>query len=95
MLSRASQKAFAIKAEKWSESAHRFLKLCADAGNVEASYTLGMVTTHSLDHSEIILLIRFCFLVLRVMNISINFADSILLFTESSEWSFFDGESGN
>ncbi|KAF5746441.1 hypothetical protein HS088_TW06G00612 [Tripterygium wilfordii] len=48
VLSRASQKAFSVKAEKWSESAHRFLKLCADAGNVEASYTLGMIRFYCL-----------------------------------------------
>lgn len=44
VLSKASKKTFAIKANNWSESAHRFVKLCADAGNVEACYTLGMVT---------------------------------------------------
>ena len=44
VLSKASQKTFAIKAKNWSEPAQRFLKLCADAGNVEACYTLGMVS---------------------------------------------------
>lgn len=44
VLSKASSKLFAIKAENWSESAHRFLKCCTDAGNVEACYTLGMVS---------------------------------------------------
>ena len=44
VLSKASQKTFAIKARNWSESAHRFLKRCSDAGNVDASYTLGMVS---------------------------------------------------
>ena len=44
MLSKTSQKTFAIRAKNWSEFAHRFLKLCADAGNVEACYTLGMVS---------------------------------------------------
>ncbi|XP_040988151.1 F-box protein At5g50450-like [Juglans microcarpa x Juglans regia] len=43
VLSEAGPKAFAIKAKNWSESVHRFLKLCANAGNVEASYTLGMI----------------------------------------------------
>lgn len=43
VLSRASSTTFAVKAEKWCDSAHDFLKLCADAGNVEALYTLGMV----------------------------------------------------
>nr|GMD57815.1 F-box protein At1g67340 [Ipomoea batatas] len=43
VLSAASQKMLAVKAENWSESAHRFLKLCADAGNFEACYILGMI----------------------------------------------------
>ena len=46
VLAKASQKTFAVKAKNWSDSAHRFLKLFADAGNVEACYTLGMVTNH-------------------------------------------------
>ncbi|XP_038713018.1 F-box protein At1g67340-like [Tripterygium wilfordii] len=50
VLSRASQRVFTVKAEKWSESAHRFLKLCADAGNVEASYTLGMIRFYCLQN---------------------------------------------
>lgn len=44
VLSNASPKVFAVKASRWSESAHRFLKQCAHSGNVEACYTLGMVT---------------------------------------------------
>ncbi|KAI6692180.1 hypothetical protein NL676_019890 [Syzygium grande] len=43
VLSKASSNAFAVRAHGWCDSAHRFLKLCADAGNVEASYTLGMI----------------------------------------------------
>lgn len=46
VLSKASQKTFSIKAKNWSESAHRFLKQCADSGNVEACYTLGMVSIY-------------------------------------------------
>nr|GFA16697.1 F-box protein At1g67340-like [Tanacetum cinerariifolium] len=42
VLAKASQKVFAVKPEKWSESSHRFLKSCSDSGNVEACYTLGM-----------------------------------------------------
>lgn len=45
VLSKASPNAFAVRAHAWCDSAHRFLKLFADAGNVEASYTLGMVIT--------------------------------------------------
>lgn len=44
VLSKASPRTFAIKAKDWCDSAHRFLKLCADAGNIEACYTLGMVS---------------------------------------------------
>ncbi|XP_077250349.1 HCP-like superfamily protein with MYND-type zinc finger [Tasmannia lanceolata] len=48
VLSKASPKSFAVKAENWSESAHRFIKLCSDAGNLEASYTLGMIRFYCL-----------------------------------------------
>ncbi|KAK6116598.1 hypothetical protein DH2020_049704 [Rehmannia glutinosa] len=50
VLSKASQKMFAVKAKNWSESSHRFLKLCADAGNVEACYTLGMIRFYCLQN---------------------------------------------
>ncbi|KAK4772588.1 hypothetical protein SAY86_014363 [Trapa natans] len=50
VLSRASSKTFAVGARNWSDSAHRFLKLCADAGNVEACYTLGMIRFYSLQN---------------------------------------------
>ncbi|KAL7110069.1 hypothetical protein ACP275_05G001900 [Erythranthe tilingii] len=50
VLSRASQKMLAVKAKNWSESAHRFLKLCADSGNVEACYTLGMIRFYCLQN---------------------------------------------
>jgi hypothetical protein len=33
-----------MKPKNWSDSGHYFLKQCVDAGNVEASYTLGMVS---------------------------------------------------
>eukprot|EP01018_Ginkgo_biloba_P003483 Gb_29583 [translate_table: standard] len=32
----------AVKASNWSDGAHRFLKRCADVGNVEACYSLGI-----------------------------------------------------
>ncbi|XP_012438326.1 F-box protein At1g67340 [Gossypium raimondii] len=50
VLSKASPKMFAIKAINWSESAHRFLKTCSDAGNVEACYTLGMIRFYCLQN---------------------------------------------
>ncbi|CAK9137352.1 unnamed protein product [Ilex paraguariensis] len=50
VLSKASQKMFSINANNWSESTHRFLKQCADAGNVEACYTLGMIRFYCLQN---------------------------------------------
>ncbi|KAK4763949.1 hypothetical protein SAY87_013387 [Trapa incisa] len=50
VLSTASAKTFAVKAKNWSNSADRFLKLCADSGNVEASYTLGMIHFYCLQN---------------------------------------------
>lgn len=50
VLSKVSPKTFAVKAKNWSESAHRFLKQCADAGNVEACYTLGMIRFYCLQN---------------------------------------------
>ncbi|KAJ7957558.1 F-box protein [Quillaja saponaria] len=50
VLSKASQNTFAIRAKKWSDSAHRFLKKCADAGNVDACYTLGMIRFYCLQN---------------------------------------------
>ncbi|KAE8698912.1 F-box protein [Hibiscus syriacus] len=52
VLSKASPKMFAIKARNWSESIRRFLKNCADAGNVEACYTLGMILFYCLENRE-------------------------------------------
>ncbi|XP_023516460.1 F-box protein At1g67340-like [Cucurbita pepo subsp. pepo] len=48
VLSKAGPKAFAVRMEKWCDSAHRFLKRCVDAGNSEASYTLGMIRFYCL-----------------------------------------------
>ncbi|GMI70838.1 hypothetical protein like AT1G67340 [Hibiscus trionum] len=50
ILSKASPKILAIKAINWSESAQRFLKNCADAGNLEACYTLGMIMFYCLEN---------------------------------------------
>ncbi|WOL00380.1 F-box protein [Canna indica] len=50
VLSKASAKSLAVKAKKWSESAHRFLKRCADAGNLEACYILGMILFYCLQN---------------------------------------------
>lgn len=43
VLAHASAGVLAVKASKWSEGAHLFMKSCADAGNLEACYTLGMI----------------------------------------------------
>ncbi|XVF54691.1 hypothetical protein PTKIN_Ptkin05aG0201300 [Pterospermum kingtungense] len=48
VLSKASSKALAVKSKNWSDSAHRFLKLCVAAGNIEACYTLGMIRFYCL-----------------------------------------------
>ncbi|XP_027342428.1 F-box protein At1g67340-like [Abrus precatorius] len=50
VLSKASPRIFSVKAKDWCDSAHRFLKHCADAGNVEACYTLGMIRFYCLQN---------------------------------------------
>lgn len=44
----ASPASLAVKAAAWSEPAQRFLKRCADAGNLEACYILGMIRFYCL-----------------------------------------------
>ncbi|XP_061338716.1 F-box protein At1g67340-like isoform X2 [Gastrolobium bilobum] len=50
VLSKASLKTFSVKAKNWCDSAHRFLKRCSDAGNIEACYTLGMIRFYCLQN---------------------------------------------
>ncbi|KAG2312488.1 hypothetical protein Bca4012_027036 [Brassica carinata] len=50
VLSRAGAQTLAVTAEKWSDSAHRFLKLCVNAGNVDACYALGMIRFYCLQN---------------------------------------------
>ncbi|KAB5525138.1 hypothetical protein DKX38_022887 [Salix brachista] len=50
VLSRAGVKTFAMKAERWSDPAHQFLKQCVNAGNREALYTLGMIRFYCLQN---------------------------------------------
>ncbi|CAA3029987.1 F-box At1g67340 [Olea europaea subsp. europaea] len=50
VLSKACEEMISVKAKNWSESAHRFLKLCADSGNAEACYTLGMIRFYCLQN---------------------------------------------
>ncbi|KAF8694066.1 hypothetical protein HU200_038519 [Digitaria exilis] len=52
VLSRASAAAVAVRAARWSEAAHRFLRRCADAGNLHACYFLGMVSFYCLGGSS-------------------------------------------
>ncbi|CAL4993360.1 unnamed protein product [Urochloa decumbens] len=48
VLSRASAAGVAVRAARWSEAAHRFLRRCAAAGNAHACYLLGMVRFYCL-----------------------------------------------
>ncbi|PKA47444.1 F-box protein [Apostasia shenzhenica] len=48
VLSKASAKCLAVRAKKWSESAHQFLRRCALAGNLDACYMLGMIRFYCL-----------------------------------------------
>ncbi|TKY73641.1 F-box protein [Spatholobus suberectus] len=50
VLSKAGPKVFAIKPKNWSEHAHCFLKHCVNAGNLDASYTLGMIRFYCLQN---------------------------------------------
>ncbi|KAG0461068.1 hypothetical protein HPP92_021365 [Vanilla planifolia] len=50
VLSRLSAKGTAVKARSWTESAERFLQRCADAGSLEACYTLGMIQFYCLEN---------------------------------------------
>ncbi|KAH8486717.1 hypothetical protein H0E87_025641 [Populus deltoides] len=50
VLSKVGVKTFAVKAERWSDSAHQFLKQCVNAGNREALYTLGMIRFYCLQN---------------------------------------------
>ncbi|KAG6542355.1 hypothetical protein Mapa_016281 [Marchantia paleacea] len=48
VLLNAGSPALTVTAAKWSQGAHCFLKRCADAGNTEACYILGMIYFYSL-----------------------------------------------
>ncbi|CAN6270469.1 unnamed protein product [Urochloa humidicola] len=48
VLARASPRCLAVRAKSWSDDAHRFLQRCADAGNLEACYLLGMIRFYCL-----------------------------------------------
>lgn len=48
VLARASPRCLSVRAKAWSDEAHRFLQRCADAGNLEACYLLGMIRFYCL-----------------------------------------------
>ncbi|KAJ1286863.1 hypothetical protein BS78_03G384700 [Paspalum vaginatum] len=48
VFAKASPATLAVKAASWSEPVQRFLKRCADAGNLEACYILGMIRFYCL-----------------------------------------------
>ncbi|KAJ4766002.1 hypothetical protein LUZ62_031291 [Rhynchospora pubera] len=48
VLAKASGKAMCVRAKNWSDSSEKFLRRCADAGNLEACYFLGMIHFHCL-----------------------------------------------
>lgn len=48
VLARAGIGTLAVNASRWSDGAHRFLKRCADVGNVEACYILGIIEFYCL-----------------------------------------------
>ncbi|CAH1423884.1 unnamed protein product [Lactuca virosa] len=50
VLSKSCSKALAVRAKNWCEEAHRFLKLCVNAGNTEAYYMLGMIRFYCLQN---------------------------------------------
>uniref|UniRef100_A0A0E0K054 MYND-type domain-containing protein n=1 Tax=Oryza punctata TaxID=4537 RepID=A0A0E0K054_ORYPU len=52
VLARASPAAIAVRAAAWCEDAHRFLVRCAEAGNVEASYLLGMIMFYCFENRK-------------------------------------------
>ncbi|KAM3367073.1 hypothetical protein ACQJBY_016000 [Aegilops geniculata] len=48
VLANVSPRCLAVRAKSWSDSAHRFLQRCADAGNLDACYLLGMIRFYCL-----------------------------------------------
>ncbi|KAL1208303.1 F-box protein [Cardamine amara subsp. amara] len=50
VLSKAGTHTLAVTLEKWSDSSHKFLKLCVNAGNINACYALGMIRFYCLQN---------------------------------------------
>jgi hypothetical protein len=54
VLAKASPRCLAVRAKSWSDAAHGFLQRCADAGNLDASYLLGMVSRNDRSRKSIV-----------------------------------------
>ncbi|MCO5597684.1 hypothetical protein L7F22_051765 [Adiantum nelumboides] len=52
VLAKITAPALRVKASAWCPDAARFLQQCADAGNIEACYTLGMIKFYCLGERE-------------------------------------------
>lgn len=50
VLSKSCSRTLGVRAKNWCEEAHRFLKLCVNAGNTEAYYMLGMIRFYCLQN---------------------------------------------
>lgn len=49
VLTNASTASLAVRASEWSDGAHRFMRRCAENGNMEACFTLGMIRFYCLE----------------------------------------------
>lgn len=52
VLANANTASLAVRASSWSEGSHRFITRCAECGNVEACYTLGMIHFYCLQDKQ-------------------------------------------
>lgn len=52
VLATANTASLAVRASSWSEGSHRFIRRCAESGNVEACYTLGMIRFYCLQDKQ-------------------------------------------
>ncbi|XP_074587802.1 F-box protein At5g50450-like [Curcuma longa] len=52
VLKKATLESISIEAKNWSQPAHKFLEMCADAGNLEACYLIGMIEFYCLGISK-------------------------------------------
>lgn len=86
VLSKLGATALAIRPKNWSESAHHFLNRCANAGSLDACYTLGMVSANvNVNVNDNIILTM-----ISIFNFFLS--DPFLLSTKSKERTFSDSE---